>query len=54
MSSVFTDIHKQYGSNSALRMGGQESDLESIVSSDVSMFMITMLSGEFCRFSCHD
>ena len=32
------DIHKQYGSNSALRMGGQESDLESIVSSDVSMF----------------
>ena len=38
MSSVFTDIHKQYGSNSALRMSGQESDLESIVSSDVSVF----------------
>ena len=31
------DIHKQYGSNSALRMGG-ESDLESVISSDVSIF----------------
>ena len=30
------DIHRQYGSNTALKMG-QESDLESIVSSDVSM-----------------
>ena len=31
------DIHKQYGSNSALRMGG-ESDMESVISSDVSIF----------------
>ena len=31
------DIHKQYGSNSALKMG-QESDLDSVISSDVSVF----------------
>ena len=30
------DIHKQYGSNSALRMG-RESDLDSIVSTDTSV-----------------
>ena len=41
-NNIFTgayrpDIHKQYGSNSALRLGG-ESDLESVISSDVSIF----------------